>query len=113
MFEARRLRLFHSGRQLCIGGGMRGRDSQLRTAAVATLQLVFAIFVLTCFVLGWAIQLGAIAMPEWTQTFQGVPPEVQSRYAARLMSVVTVLLVLCLVVGTVLVRSDNASGFRP
>ncbi|KAI2631767.1 hypothetical protein GGS21DRAFT_522999 [Xylaria nigripes] len=86
----------------------RSQRAEFRKTLAGIVQVIFAILIFIIFILAFVIQSGAIVLPQWTRTFQGVSPEQQSEFTAALLSVIIVISVFILGAGIYLSRT-NAS----
>ncbi|KAK8058064.1 hypothetical protein PG994_008512 [Apiospora phragmitis] len=57
-------------------------------------QIMVTLVVILVFAMAFAAQTGTIKMPVWADTWQGVPADIRSTYAASLLGTVSFIFVL-------------------
>jgi cytochrome b subunit of formate dehydrogenase len=80
--------------------------AEFRRNLIGIAQVLFAALIFIIFFLAFIIQSGAIVLPQWTKTFQGVSPAQQAEFAAALLSVILVVTAIIVVAGIYLARSN-------
>lgn len=88
------------------------RTNSRRTAPSKQLLIwiwktTFVLLFLVVFVMTWAVQTQAIRMPQWTKDLSLVPVEEQPKYAAALMSCVSIMFVLSIVAAVMQIRREH------
>ncbi|ORY56390.1 uncharacterized protein BCR38DRAFT_118308 [Pseudomassariella vexata] len=76
----------------------------------AAFQAVFAIIVIMIFVMTWAVQSGAVKVPQWGKAWDTVSSDTQDEYAAVLVPSTCILFVLFLGGGLLQMRRQARVG---
>ncbi|KAI1448513.1 hypothetical protein F5Y02DRAFT_415245 [Annulohypoxylon stygium] len=87
--------------------------ASIKRSATGILQTIFALAIITIFVICFLVQDEAIVIPAWGKAWNGVPPELQKVYTAVLIPVVLILALLFFFAGFALMvreRRDNRAN---
>ncbi|KAK8113476.1 hypothetical protein PG984_014002 [Apiospora sp. TS-2023a] len=85
-------------------------NRRFRAALLMVAQVTVTLVVILVFAMAFAAQTDTITMPQWADTWQGVPAGTRSEYAAALLGTVSFIFVLFFGAGVLQLMRESRTG---